>query len=365
MQTRREVSWLTSLPAPYRFAIWDYLAEAHNLKVIFTNGESNQRGWQVPKDVKWTSKFLNRKIFYLGEAQIIPNPFGFHMLFKDADVIIIGGGWEVPLHFTSAIYAKLTGKSLYIISESTLMSHRFRGKIANNCRRLFYRLADRVFTVGVASTDAVKSYGVKTADIVQLFNPVNAQFFFEKAKLQRINNLKGHHYLCVGRLLTLKNFQSVIEALKDMNNLQSTLTIVGIGPEESKLKELVRFHSLQNQVRFVGAKSQEEIVEYYANCQTLIMASTNEVWGMVASEALSSGCHVVVSEVSGISKSIKDMRGVYISGTDVYSIKECMVKSALDYSGPIENPEILKFTPQRFGQAITDTIRNRSLQNKK
>ena len=77
---------------------------------------------------------------------------------------------------------------------------------------------------------------------------------------------------------------------------------------------------------------------------------------MVVTEALASGCHVVVSKNCGVSDFVQSMKGAYLSGTDVESIAIAMTQSKMDYYAPIENPEILKYTPQKFVLEICNLI---------
>ena len=354
--TNRRVAWLTSLPAPYRFPVWNELAFSSNLQIYFTNGRNNKRGWDIPEVCDWKSKFIDKKIFYFGEAQIIPNPFGFFGICRKSDVVIIGGGWEVPIHFMTAIWARLTRKHLLIIAESTLESHRFRGKIFKFLRRCFFNLANIILTVGHSSTESVKACGIDDNKIKQLFNPVDSEYFLRNSKQLRKLYSKGHKFLCVGRLIPIKNFHATILAFKRIHSADDSLTIVGDGPEKSFLQKLIEDLNLTNHVFLVGEKNQSELIEYYANAHTVVMASTNEVWGMVASEALSSGCHVVVSNVAGITSSIDRMRGVFVCSTDIESISVHMSISSKNYKGPITNPEILKYSPQVFAQGIIDAI---------
>ena len=87
------------------------------------------------------------------------------------------------------------------------------------------------------------------------------------------------------------------------------------------------------------------------------MPSTNEVWGLVANEALASGLHVIVSDVAGVADFIEKMKGTYLCKTDSESIAEMMKVSKADYKGPIKNPEILGFTPERFADELVEATR--------
>lgn len=356
IESNKNIAWLTSLPSPYWIPIWNKLSSNFDLKVFFTNKENNERGWQIPPSSKWKHHTFSKRVFYLGQAQIIPNPFGFRKICREAEILIIGGGWEVPVHAFSMAYARMQRMEVYIISESVLESHRFKGRTVRLIRFLVFSLATKIISVGPRSTLAILETGIKRKKILELFNPVNVEFFNSISKSTKRAKFIGHRFIAVGRLIELKNFESIVRSFNLMSESTDTLTIAGEGPLRSSLERCVADLNLQDQVFFTGQLSQIELAKLYADSCTLILASTNEVWGMVATEALSAGCHVVVSDNCGVSTFVKGMRGTYICNTSIDSIATCMQESKSRYSGQIMNPEILNFTPERFARELSSAI---------
>jgi glycosyltransferase involved in cell wall biosynthesis len=82
------------------------------------------------------------------------------------------------------------------------------------------------------------------------------------------------------------------------------LGIVGAGPEESKLKEIVHSLALDGLVSFEGWKSKQDLKSYYANAHFIILPSQGEGWPKVVSEAMAFGVVPVVSDVSGIRQTL-------------------------------------------------------------
>lgn len=351
---KKNVAWLTSLPSPYWMPIWNHLADDYNLNLFFTNSGNNERLWKVQESPVWSYHIFSKLIFHFGEAQIIPSPWGFIRICKKADILVIGGGWEVPIHVVTMIYARLRKIDVYIIAESVLESHRFNGSVVRKIRFLVFSLATKVISVGGKSTIAVRATGIKEDKITQLFNPVNVNFFNVRNEKKNGAPTQGHRFLAVGRLLERKNFASIILSFRNIATPSDLLTIAGDGPLRGALESLVAELGLGRQVVFAGYLDQNEVAKLYSESCTLVLASTNEVWGMVATEALASGCHVVVSDKCGVSDFIASMDGTYISGTDQESISKCMEKSRLEYEGPITYPQILEYTPKKF---TTDLIK--------
>jgi glycosyltransferase involved in cell wall biosynthesis len=345
------VLWLTNLPAPYRFPIWSRLSASFDLRVAFLLKEKNWRNWSVPKHVDWKYNFLSLKSANFGEFDFIPSIKGARKLIQGVDVLVLGG-WEAPFYLRTLFYAKKFGIPVIQFYESTTDSHRFKNLFIRKIRSAIFSKADFIVTAGTASTRAVEAMGIASEKIITLFNPVDVGWFHSFAKDHRTPQSQGHRYIYVGQLIERKNVASVIQAFAAIKNEDDTLIIAGDGPLASELKRLSDSLGIERLVQFVGHKSQEELAALYAASNTFILASTNEVWGLVVNEALASGLHVVVSNKCGAADFVKDMKGAYICETDQKSIQEAMKASSSAWNGYIKEPEILKFTPEKFADGV-------------
>jgi glycosyltransferase involved in cell wall biosynthesis len=198
--------------------------------------------------------------------------------------------------------------------------------------------------------------GVAPQKIITLFNPVDVSWFHSFAQSHRVQQVPGHRFIYVCQLIERKNVAAVIRAFAEIRSESDTLTIAGDGPLAQSLKELTQTLGVSDSVLFAGHQNQEELAKLYAASNTLILASTNEVWGLVVNEALASGLHVVVSDKCGVADFIKDMKGAYISSTDQKSIQKALIKSSQEWSGYIKDPEILKFTPEKFADGVLNFL---------
>ena len=347
------VLWLTNLPAPYRFPIWSRLSASLDLRVAFLLKEKNWRNWSVPKLVDWKYSFLSLKSVNFGEFDFIPSIKGARKLIQGIDILVFGG-WEAPFYLRTLFYAKKFGIPVIQFYESTKDSHRFNNLFIRKIRSAIFSKADFIVTAGAASTKAVEAMGIAPEKIITLFNPVDVGWFHSFAKDHRTPQSHGHRYIYVGQLIERKNVASVIRAFAAVKNDDDSLIIAGDGPLASELKRLSNSLGIEHLVQFVGHKSQEELAELYAASNTFILASTNEVWGLVINEALASGLHVVISNKCGAADFVKEMKGTYVCGTDQLSIQEAMKASSRAWSGYIKEPEILKFTPEMFADGVLE-----------
>jgi len=354
-EKKPRVLWLTNLPAPYRFPIWEHLTETLDTKVVFLLKERNWRNWTVPENVNFKHEYLALNSVKIGEFDFIPSIRGSKKLLQNVDLLFIGG-WETPFYIRILLLAKRKKIPVIQFYESTGDSHRFNNLLIRKIRSAIFSQADFIVTAGTASSKAVEAMGIPSEKIVTLFNPVDVAWFHSFAQNHRIPQSLGHRYIYVGQLIERKNVAAVIQAFASIRADEDTLTIAGDGPLGEYLKSIVASLNIGKSVNFVGHKSQEELAALYAASNTFILASTNEVWGLVVNEAMASGLHVIVSDKCGVAAFVKDMSGTYICSVDQESIQEAMKRSALDWKGYIQESEILGFTPEKFADGVISTV---------
>ena len=350
-----KILWLTNLPAPYRFPIWERMAKSFDLKVAFLLGEKNWRNWTVPDGKSWKHEYLSLKSKNVNEFDLIPSIRGAKKILRNVDVLVLGG-WETPFYIRTLLLAKRRRIPLIKFYESTQDSHRFTNFIIRKIRSSILSQADFIVTAGSASTKAVEAMGIASEKIVTLFNPVDVSWFHSFARNHRTPVTSGHHYIYVGQLIERKNVATILRSFAAIRNDADTLTIAGDGSLARDLKNLAASLGIAESVTFAGHRNQEELAKLYAASNTFILASTNEVWGLVVNEALASGLHVVVTDKCGVAEFVQDMDGAYICETDQKSLQEAMSKSSRQWNGYIEEPEILKFTPERFADGVIGVL---------
>lgn len=349
------VLWMTNLPAPYRFPVWDRMAESVNLHVVFILKRHNWRNWPEPSAKKWRHSYLSLNSIRIKEHDFIPSFRGSSKILRDVDIVIVGG-WENIVFIRTILLAKKRGIPVIQFYESTDASQKYSKGLIARIRKWIFQRPNFFITISHASASTLKRMEVYSKNIVVLFNPVDVSWFYQRAQKSRKIQGHGHQFLYVGQLIERKNIANVIRAFSEIREDQDELTIAGDGPLRRQLQELSSANGLQNSVHFVGHKSEEQVAELYAKSNTLVLASTNEVWGLVVNEALASGLHVVVSGNCGVAEFAKQMAGTYICSTNLASIKEAMLESSRDWKGHLQEPEILQFTPEKFADQIIHLI---------
>jgi phosphatidylinositol alpha-1,6-mannosyltransferase len=138
--------------------------------------------------------------------------------------------------------------------------------------------------------------------------------------------------LTVGRLVERKGHATVLEALSTiLHSFPATrYVIVGSGPEENKLKELVRQTGLQDCVLFTGEVDNKELARWYDICDIFVMPHRNlpnsrdtEGCPTVFLEAGAHGKPVIGGKDGGVADAIlRDHTGFIIDGTDAAKLAE-------------------------------------------
>lgn len=170
------------------------------------------------------------------------------------------------------------------------------------CRRQIQRAAESaaaIVTVSQALKSKVIALGVNPKRITVLRNGVDLERFGprDRTAIRSKLGLDGPVWLTVSHLVELKGVHVAVEALVKVPD--ATLLIAGAGPEEPRLRGMVKRFGLGARVRFLGAVAHDELCEYYNAADVMVLASSREGMPNVVLEALACGTSVVATPVGG------------------------------------------------------------------
>ncbi len=118
---------------------------------------------------------------------------------------------------------------------------------------------------------------------------------------------RDRHLVFLGRLVSDKGADLLLQALARLRDggCIAQLTIIGSGPEEPVLRNLVGQMALTEQVQFAGPQSGEALVQLLNRHRIMVVPSRwEEPFGIVALEGIASGCVVVGSSGGGLPEAI-------------------------------------------------------------
>ena len=134
--------------------------------------------------------------------------------------------------------------------------------------------------------------------------------------------------LFVGRLAEKKGVTYLIEAMKYIND--AILVIAGDGPLKEELTQQAEKMCKEKQcecIKFIGAKTHEQLRSIYASSDIFVMPSITakdgdkEGFGLVMLEAFASGLPVIASRSGGIVDLVKDsINGCLVEEKDIKGI---------------------------------------------
>jgi len=154
--------------------------------------------------------------------------------------------------------------------------------------------------------------------------------------------------LSVGNLIPIKGQDLLIRAVVSLKSdfPSLVLEIIGSGPEQRRLEELVRRLEFAERVHFVKRRSRQEIAEAMRRCTIFALPSRYEGLGCVYLEAMSTGKPVVGCRGQGIAEIIQHGSNGFLVGSE--NEKELALAIAM----------LLRDEPRRrnLGTAARDTI---------
>jgi glycosyltransferase involved in cell wall biosynthesis len=170
-------------------------------------------------------------------------------------------------------------------------------------------------------------------------NPYDSETF------QLIPGIERNYSLVfLGRLVSDKGCDLLIQCLGLLRaaGLSVPLTIIGSGPDETKLKEMAASLKLDGFIHFAGALKGRALAEELNRHQVLVVPSRwAEPFGIVALEGIACGCLVVGSSAGGLGDAIGNC-GVTFKNGDVAdlarAIREILERQEHDeHSGVVSN----------------------------
>lgn len=160
----------------------------------------------------------------------------------------------------------------------------------------YFRKIDTFIAISKSVSQAIKETNNKISPII-CYNAVNFNIINKKKKYSPIKNV-----VCVGRLIDSKGQSLIIEALRILKfeyKTDLTITFVGTGPSRSSLEKLSKQLKLQENIKFLGDKSNNWIIKKLQKYDLFVQASRYEGFGLAALEAIGARLPLILSDVDG------------------------------------------------------------------
>lgn len=142
------------------------------------------------------------------------------------------------------------------------------------------------------------------------------------------NETKNSVILFVGRLVVYKGIEYLIRAMQVVKN--SSLVIIGSGPLEKNLKNLIDELNLNSRITIIPEVDDNTLQNYYKTCDLFVLPSINktEAYGIVQIEAMACGKPVVCTALgTGTTYlNIHNFTGLVVPPSDSKSLAKAINK---------------------------------------
>lgn len=169
-------------------------------------------------------------------------------------------------------------------------------------------ICHHVFITHIGKVNFLRYYPfVKEEDTSVIVNGINDLKEMPDYKVD--NQSEGFKYrlCCTGTINNRKGQRIIIEALTMLDEntrKQIHLTLLGSGPDEPMLREMVKKNKIDKNVYFAGNVNNNEIPSYLRLCNIFILMSYNEGLPISILEAMSMGLPVISTNRSGIPETV-------------------------------------------------------------
>ena len=152
----------------------------------------------------------------------------------------------------------------------------------------------------VACSDAVRVDSIESALVIG--NPYNDKIFYRRKVIKEKNSI-----IFLGRLVSDKGVDLLLDACALLPHTSFRITIVGSGPEDSRLRQITYEKNLSGFVTFLGSLQGSDLATTLSTHEIMVVPSRwREPFGIVALEGLACGCVVVASSGGGLADAVGD-----------------------------------------------------------
>ncbi len=328
--------------APFRIPLFEELARRFDLDVWVLGDIDVIREWDLDPDAM---NFRCRRIpgATLGfgsryNALLLNYSLPVELAKSDAEVVICCG-WDSPAAFYCGVWARCSTRPFVLWSGSTAAeTSRLRTWTAPMVRWLV-RSADAWISDGTRAAEYLASLGADRERTFPAFNAVDNAYYATASQMDareraeartRLGVGDGPLILYVGNLLALKGVFELAEAFAKFaeQHADARLLIVGEGEDGPALRDRFDRAGISERVVFTGFSDAHAIATCFGVADLFVLASRQEIWGMVINEALASGLPVLATDVCGATADLIDdgVNGYLVPSRDADALAGAMTR---------------------------------------
>jgi L-malate glycosyltransferase len=154
--------------------------------------------------------------------------------------------------------------------------------------------------------------------------------------------------LNVAELADKKGQRFLVEALVELPD--TTLEVVGEGPEREPLERLAGELGVSSRVRLLGTRPPEEVAELMRGADLFVLPSLHENLPVVLIEAQASGLPAVAADVGGVAELVDDSAGALVPPGDPAALAAA-IRAVLADRDRFDADALARRAAERYGHA--------------
>jgi colanic acid/amylovoran biosynthesis glycosyltransferase len=254
---------------------------------------------------------------------------------------------DTPIKLVHTHFAWLSGAAALVVSRLldipfTVTIHAYDIYASNDLLCLTVRSASRIIAISEYNKRMVLGMcpGLSEDLISVIHCGINLELFAPPPRSNR-SNKEGPllSILTIGSLIEKKGHEYLIRACQQLKakGIDFRCTIIGKGPDEERLGQLIRDCDLKGRVVLAGARQQGDVLDAYRRSDLFVLASVVAQGGdrdgipVVLMEAMAMQTPVISTRVSGISELVRHKdTGWLVPERDAIAIADAIVRLASD-----------------------------------
>jgi len=291
-----KVLTLSTIPAPYRIAVFKGLSSVYETTVFFERIKDGERN----KD--WFEKRADGCDYYLLCEEDGRQAYEKSLKkINEYDLVLC---YE-PFTKTARKLQRLCMRKRvpYIINADGALGIN-RNPIKKIVKSFYIKRAKKCFSGCKRAEEYFLYYGAKREQIARhnftslysrevLNEPINIE---EKSRLKVQLGIKNVlTFISVGQFIHRKGFDILLNSWKKMRDERCQLIIIGGGNLRSQYEEMIAQYEISN-VIIRDFIPHNQIIEYFKACDYFVMPTREDIWGLVVNEAMAVGMPVISSD---------------------------------------------------------------------
>lgn len=161
------------------------------------------------------------------------------------------------------------------------------------------------------------------------------------------------HLLFLGRFVRFKNLPNLLQAVAKLPYVR--LTLIGEGPEQERLEELISRLAISNRVKILPPVSSKDLTKVFAEHDLMVIPSLTEISPNAALEARAAGLPVLLTEETGLSAELS--QGMVLKPMKtIEDITRAIIEAEKNYPALAEHAASLVTAHRAWSEVAEETL---------